>query len=487
MKFRGKINSLDIDYNIPLVDMSVTVGNQNFDVSFEVLWGDADEFDGWEQLEKIVDQNRYDREGAVMADINAGRRELSVKYDGGEAYAYGDEAQVDVEIENIPGDKRKDMKYINEEGQFDFKKFVADGALEKNLNEAKDIEEGIHDMDITAADHTRAGKRKDMSPQEETLRGYAAQARLRPLLRKFEGLKYEDIIKMAEIDNLTTKEIFDVDYMEDRIRTHLEIREVKEQGQFDFKKFVADGALEKNLNESNGPLTYVDYPEDLGGLFDPTPTGPDEDEAIDAIKALIAKGTPRDEAIKIIADKVGFKYRYLDSVIDEVKKEEIEEQGPRPKRKHRNNPARFGRGSHGKIPNFDDAIDAADPSYPYGVDDPEATSAKASKARKAARDMGLEPELDKAEYEMHFGRGGGGDKRYGERDPFRWKNPNKRVTKAGKLHKQDLKTAKQSSKDSLDILRKNKAYKKSQGDYLPEFTLKEIDEMLKEARSKDNK
>ena len=111
MKFRGKINSLDIDYNIPLVDMSVTVGNKNFDVSFEVLWGDADEFDGWEQLEKIVDQNRYDREGAVMADIDAGRRELSVKYDGGEAYAYADEAQVDVETENIPGGPKKDPKY----------------------------------------------------------------------------------------------------------------------------------------------------------------------------------------------------------------------------------------------------------------------------------------------------------------------------------------------------------------------------------------
>ena len=166
---------------------------------------------------------------------------------------------------------------------------------------------------------------------------------------------------------------------------------------------------------------------------------------------------------------------------------EVKEQGPRPKRKHRNNPERFGRGSHGKIPHFDDAIDAAEPSYPYGVDDPETTSDNASKARKAAKKMGLEPELDKAEYEMHFGRGGGGDKRYGEQDPFRWKKSNKRVTKGGKLHKQDLKTAKQDSKRSLDILRKNKAYKKSQGDFLPEFTLEDIDEMLKEARSKNNK
>lgn len=131
MKFRGKINSLDIGDKI--VDMSVTVGNKNFDVSFEVLWdSSSDEFEGWEELLNIVDNNRVDRQGSVMADINASGRELTVKYDGGEAYAYGDEAQVDVETENIPMEEKK---YVNEGGQFDFKKFVADGALEKNLNE----------------------------------------------------------------------------------------------------------------------------------------------------------------------------------------------------------------------------------------------------------------------------------------------------------------------------------------------------------------
>lgn len=359
MQFRGKINSLDIDYNIPMVDMSVTVGNKNFDVSFEVLWGDADEFDGWEQLEKIVDQNRYDREGAVMADINAGRRELSVKYDGGEAYAYGDEAQVDVETENIPGGSRKDPKYINEAGQFDFKKFVADGALEKNLNEIGMFHDPI---------------------------GYDSRA------------------------------------------------------------------------------------------------ASEDKRAIAKIKDLIAKGTPRKEAIEKVAKEFELRYHYLEKRIPK----EIEEQGPRPKRKHRKNPTRYGRGSHGKIPHFDDAIDAAEPSFPYGVDDPEETSNNASKARKAAKAMGLGPELEKAEYEMHFGRGGDGD-RSGEQDPFRWKKSNKRVTKGGKLHKQDLKVAKQDSKRSLDILRKNKAFKKQQGDFLPEFTLEDIDEMLKEARSKDNK
>jgi hypothetical protein len=129
MEFRGKINSLDVDYEAQMIDMSVTVGNKNFDVSFEMYWGDADEFEGWEELQKIVDQNRYDKQGAVMADVDAGRTSLTVNYDGGEAYAYGEECGVDVNTENIPG--------MNENKEFDFKKFVSENKLEKNLKKAK--------------------------------------------------------------------------------------------------------------------------------------------------------------------------------------------------------------------------------------------------------------------------------------------------------------------------------------------------------------
>ena len=298
MNFRGKINSLDIGDKI--VDMSITVGNKNFDVSFEVLWdSSSDEFEGWAELAEIVDQNRVDRQGAVMADIKAGQRELTVKYDGGEAYAYGDEAQVDVETENIPGNKMEENK------------------------------------------------------------------------------------------------------------------------EFDFKKFVAENKLEKNLEKAN------------------------------------------------------------------KEKEGVKEIGPKPKRKHRKNPDRYGRGSHGKIPNFDAAIDSSEPSYPYGVDDPETTSNNASKARSAAKKMGLEPELEKAEYEMHFGRGGGG-RRSGEQDPFKYKNSNKRVTKGGKLHKQDLKVAKQDSKRSLDVMRQNKTFKKEKGDFLPESNFSKVDEKLQKLREMDN-
>ena len=300
MNFRGKINSLDIGDKS--VDMSVTVGNKNFDVSFKVLWdSSSDELKGWVELVKIVDQNRVDRQGAVMADIKADQRRLTVNYDGGEAYAYGDEAQVDVETENIPGNKMEENK------EFDFKKFVAENKLEKNLKKAK-------------------------------------------------------------------------------------------------------------------------------------------------------------------------------------KKEKVDENGPRPKRKHRKNPTRFGRGSHGKIPNFDAAIDYSEPSYPYGVDDPETTSDNASKARSAAKKMGLEPELEKAEYEMHFGRGGGG-RRSGEQDPFKYKNSNKRVTKGGKLHKQDLKVAKQDSKDSLSKMKSNIKIKNQRGAYLPEDLQNEdfskVDEKLQKLRENE--
>ena len=39
----------------------------------------------------------------------------------------------------------EEKKYVNEAGQFDFKKFVADGALEKNLNESVVNEANIRD------------------------------------------------------------------------------------------------------------------------------------------------------------------------------------------------------------------------------------------------------------------------------------------------------------------------------------------------------
>ena len=96
---------------------------------------------------------------------------------------------------------------------FDLRKYLAEGRL---------LKEGIHDMDILSTGHTNYGVRKDISPQEEFLRSHAVVFKIKPLLRKFEGLKYEDIIKMAEIDDLTKKEMFDVEYMEDRIYTHLE-------------------------------------------------------------------------------------------------------------------------------------------------------------------------------------------------------------------------------------------------------------------------
>ena len=96
---------------------------------------------------------------------------------------------------------------------FDLRKYLAEGRL---------LKEGIHDMDILSTGHTNYGVRKDISPQEKFLRSHAAIIRTKPLLKKFEGLKYEDIIRMAEIDDLTTKEMSDVEYIEDRIYTHLE-------------------------------------------------------------------------------------------------------------------------------------------------------------------------------------------------------------------------------------------------------------------------
>jgi hypothetical protein len=57
--------------------------------------------------------------------------------------------------------KMENKKYVNEEGQFDFKKFVADGALEKNLNE------------IGMFNDPRMGSGRDENTREEDKRAVA--------------------------------------------------------------------------------------------------------------------------------------------------------------------------------------------------------------------------------------------------------------------------------------------------------------------------
>jgi len=96
---------------------------------------------------------------------------------------------------------------------------------------------------------------------------------------------------------------------------------VNEAGQFDFKKFVADGALEKNLNE-------------IGMFHDPigydSGAAEEDKRAIAAIKDLIEKGVPRDEAIEKIADEFGLRFHYLARRIKEVKNKDryIGKHGP---------------------------------------------------------------------------------------------------------------------------------------------------------------
>lgn len=140
-------------------------------------------------------------------------------------------------------------------------------------------------------------------------------------------LTYTDFINMVRADNeaknadrATRKNLY-VDAKnkyEDYLRGEWkknkpsmeEKKYVNEEGQFDFKKFVADGALEKNLNEIgmfHDPMGY-----DSGAAAE-------DKRAIAAIKDLIAKGVPRDKAIEKIADEFGLRFHYLARRIKEVK------------------------------------------------------------------------------------------------------------------------------------------------------------------------
>ena len=102
MEFRGKINSLDVDYEALSVQMNVTADGKNFDIDYETYWDViGDEFEGWEELKKSI---------PVMADISVGRMSLTVEYDGKEAYAYGDEAGTDI-IEKNPIMEEKKLTY----------------------------------------------------------------------------------------------------------------------------------------------------------------------------------------------------------------------------------------------------------------------------------------------------------------------------------------------------------------------------------------
>lgn len=86
---------------------------------------------------------------------------------------------------------------------------------------------GIHDKDIISNFQTHAGLRENMSPQEKYINSNKYLRRIFNTLDKYD-ISYEEFIKMAETDNLTSKELDDLDYVEDRIETHLSLRETWE-------------------------------------------------------------------------------------------------------------------------------------------------------------------------------------------------------------------------------------------------------------------
>ena len=300
-------------------------------------------------------------------------------------------------------------------------------------------------------------------------------------------LTYRDFIDMVRADNeaknadrATRKNLY-VDAKnkyEDYLRGEWEKdkqsteekKYVNEAGQFDFKKFVADGALENNLNE-------------IGMFHDPRMgSGRDENtreedkRAVAAIKDLIEKGVPRDEAIEKIADEFGLRFHYLARRIKEVK-----------------NKDRYI-GKHGPIFKVDneEKIDflqsITDPSG-YGFDDVDYDREEA--LYDEAEALGTLPQLKRMLGIYHYGREGG-PSMYdlsNRKDPLGDRNEKRtyRFKKDGEMYKVDKDSMKGTAAKGLEDLEAQSIRMKARGRRLPEFTLKEIDEMLKESRSKDNK
>lgn len=282
-----------------------------------------------------------------------------------------------------------------------------------------------------------------------------------------------DDMKAKNADRATRKNLYVIaknkyeDYLKGENNKMEEKKYVNEEGQFDFKKFVADGALEKNLNEIgmfNDPMGY-----DSGAAAE-------DKRAIAQIKDLIEKGVPRDEAIQKVADEFGLRFHYLAKRVNEVKNKDryIEKHGPI-----------FKVDNEEKI-DFLQSI--TDPSG-YGYDD--ADYAREDALYDEAEALGTLPQLKRMLGITHWGREGGLN-RYDPRnrkDPLGYRNQKKtyRFKKDGDMYSVDKASMKSTAAGKLKDLKKQSQVMKDKGRQLPEFTLKEIDEMLKESRSKDNK
>lgn len=101
------------------------------------------------------------------------------------------------------------------------------GDLDKDTK--KLVSEGIHDRDITSASHTNISDPKtppnyERDRAQRILYNHRYRDEITPLLNKYK-IKIQDFRKMAEVDNLSPKELLDLDYLEDRISTHLSLRE----------------------------------------------------------------------------------------------------------------------------------------------------------------------------------------------------------------------------------------------------------------------
>ena len=184
----------------------------------------------------------------------------------------------------------------------------------------------------------------------------------------------------------------------------------------------------------------------------------------------------------------------LENNLKKAKKKEVKEDDSafRPKRKHKQQPEKYGKGSHGKLPDFDHTMRTGDPTEYYLSDE---DYDRSDRADDEASEMGLDGAMGRARRIKHFGRKEKGDT-FGRSRPDsdvlgkRGEKKSYRFKKDGEMYKNSKASMKSDAKGKLDKLKRQSTDFKISGRKLPEDLQNEdfskVDEKLQKLREMDN-
>lgn len=117
--------------------------------------------------------------------------------------------------------------------------------------------EGIHDRDITSASHTNLKPPKPQSPKElqdqrvsRILFNHRYKNKVQHLLDKYK-ISMGEFRTMARVDDFTPQELQDLEYVEDRIQTHLDMQGFKDEDEKENYYLDLDDISEELENKNN--------------------------------------------------------------------------------------------------------------------------------------------------------------------------------------------------------------------------------------------